>query len=155
MMAINGQRATVAVHKRQAWLAVLAHASVSELERAWFALQLQPPYDFLRTPETGLVQIRARVSGNGQQFNLGEATVSRCVVQLHSGAVGVGYVLGRERRHAELVAVFDAMLQSATYRQPLHDAIAAMAANQEHRKRQATEDVAATKVNFFTMVRGE
>jgi alpha-D-ribose 1-methylphosphonate 5-triphosphate synthase subunit PhnG len=135
---------------------VLANATVSDLERAWFALQPKPHYDFLRAPETGLAQIRARLGGQGQQFNCGEATVSRCVVQLHSGAIGVGYVLGREWRHAELVAVFDALLQSATYRQSRqHQVIAVLAATQARRQRQEAEAVAATRVNFFTMVRGE
>ena len=61
--------------------------------------------EFLRRPETGLVMLRGRAGGTGQAFNLGEASVTRCSVRLSDGQVGTGYVLGRDQRKAELVAV--------------------------------------------------
>ena len=33
-------------------------------------------------PETGLVMLRGRADGSGHPFNLGEATVTRCVASL-------------------------------------------------------------------------
>ena len=38
-------------------------------------------------------------------------TVTRCAVELDDGTLGHAYVGGRDRRHAELAAVFDALLQ--------------------------------------------
>lgn len=144
------------VRDRQAWLAVLARASVDELERAWMALTPPPVFRFLRPPETGLAQVRARTGGTGPQFNLGEATVSRCTVQLESGEIGVGHVMGRNGRQAELVAVFDALLQDPAQGQPLQrDVIARLAQHQTARKRRDAAATANTKVDFFTMVRGD
>lgn len=141
---------------RQAWLAVLARTPVNELEHAWAALTPQPAFQVLRPPETGLTQVRARAGGTGQQFNLGEATVARCVVQLESGEIGIGYAMGRDGRQAQLVAVFDALLQDPVQGQALQrDVIAQLAQKQAANKRRSTEATAATKVDFFTMVRGD
>ena len=54
--------------------------------------------------------VRARAGGTGQRFNLGEATVTRCVVRPDAALtgtqqVGVGYVLGCSHRQALLVAL--------------------------------------------------
>ncbi len=141
---------------RQAWLAVLARASVDELEHARTALAPPPTFHVLRPPEMGLTQVRARAGGTGQQFNVGEATVVRCVVQLDSGAIGVGYVMGRDGRRAELVAVFDALLQDPVRGPDLQrDVIHRWAQVQAEHKRRSAEATAATKVAFFTMVRGD
>lgn len=153
---VNGQTSWPAVEDRQRWLAVLASATVDALTQAWTAMPDKPQYVFLRSPETGLAQIRARAGGTGQQFNFGEVTLSRCTVLLESGKVGVGYVAGRDKRHAELVAVFDAMLQSpVSGRQLQADVIETLAAVQAQGERCEAEAAATSKVNFFTMVRGE
>src|SRR5580692_4054764 len=102
--------------KRQAWLAVLAKASLAELEAAWDVLDDKPAFRRLRPSESGLVMLRGRIGGTGQPFNVGEMTMTRASIQLldAAGAVshaGFGYVAGRSARRAEFVALFDAMLQ--------------------------------------------
>jgi alpha-D-ribose 1-methylphosphonate 5-triphosphate synthase subunit PhnG len=83
-------------------------------------------------------------------------TVTRCAVELEGGAVGVAYVGGRDRRHAELAAVLDALLQDPARREGLEHAIVEpLAAAQALRRRAAAERVAPSKVEFFTMVRGD
>src|SRR5204862_5640081 len=111
---------------RSAWLAILAKATVDELEAGWNALADKPQYRMLRRPETGLVMLRGRVGGTGQPFNLGEMTMTRAAVQLLDAAgaatqTGFGHVAGRSARRAELVAVFDALLQD----RERHDALVA------------------------------
>ncbi len=49
-------------------------------------------------------------------FNVGEATVTRCAVQLRSGQVGFSYALGRDLDKARLAAVCDALWQSDAHR---------------------------------------
>jgi alpha-D-ribose 1-methylphosphonate 5-triphosphate synthase subunit PhnG len=103
---------------RQRWLAVLAKASLAELEAAWGELADKPRYRILRQSETGLVMVRGRIAGTGQPFNLGEMTMTRAAVQLLAAAggashTGFGHVAGRSRRRAELVALFDALLQDS------------------------------------------
>jgi alpha-D-ribose 1-methylphosphonate 5-triphosphate synthase subunit PhnG len=146
---------------RRSWLAVLAKASVDELEAAWDALADKPRYRVLRRAETGLVMLRGRIGGTGQPFNFGEMTMTRAAVQLLDDAddasrTGFGHVAGRSARHAELVALFDALLQDPAR----HDVLAAtlvapLAMRQQASKAAQAAKVMATKVDFFTMVRGE
>ncbi len=146
---------------RQHWLAVLAKAPLAGLEAAWDALAEKPRYRVLRRAETGLVMVRGRIGGTGQPFNFGEMTMTRAAIQLldTDGKVtctGFGHVAGRVARQAELVALFDAMLQDPGW----HDAvqgtvIAPLTARQEAAKAAQAAAVAATRVDFFTMVRGE
>lgn len=144
------------LEERRAVLAILARAGVGELSAAWDGLSDKPEVHTLREPECGLVMARGRIGGGGQPFNLGEVTVTRATVRLSTGEVGVGHVLGRDRRQALMVARFDALWQSAAYRPMVEEAVL-----QPIRRRTAEEDAdagaraAATRVNFFTMVRGE
>ena len=144
--------------ERQRWISVLAKATPGELEAAWEALADKPDYDWLRRPEVGMVMVRARTGGTGGQFNLGQMTVTRCALRLTGGAseVGLGYVQGRSKRHAELAAVFDALLQDDARRPGLEQAvIAPLAAAHAGRRTDRSRKANATKVNFFTLVRGE
>lgn len=148
----------IAQAARRQRLAILARADRALLQAAWDGLADRPGFRHLKQPETGLAMIRARAGGNGQRFNFGEMTVTRCVVALDgdSPAMGVGYVQGRDRRKAELVALFDALAQDPA-RRPAIDAAVIQpteAALAERRARRAGK-VAATKVDFFTLVRGE
>jgi alpha-D-ribose 1-methylphosphonate 5-triphosphate synthase subunit PhnG len=146
---------------RQAWLAVLAKASLGDLEAAWDALDEKPAFRRLRPSETGLVMLRGRIGGTGQPFNVGEMTMTRAAIQLLDAAgvvshAGFGHVAGRSARRAELVALFDAMLQDPAR----HDAVAVkvvepLAAQQQAAKAARSAKVMASKVDFFTMVRGE
>src|SRR5689334_8918330 len=89
---------------RQRWMAVLARATAEELGEAWETIKPAPSFRWLRAAEGGLVMLRGRIGGSGSKFNLGEASVTRCVVQVADGQVGTSYVLGTERRRAELAA---------------------------------------------------
>jgi alpha-D-ribose 1-methylphosphonate 5-triphosphate synthase subunit PhnG len=156
----SGQELGPAEAARKRWLSVLAKAQLDELERAWDELAEPPAYDWLRQPEIGMVMLRARSGGSGGQFNLGQTTVTRCALRLAGksggGRVGLGYVQGRSKRHAELTAVFDALLQDDTRRPGLEDGIIApLQAAQEARRRERSRKANSTKVNFFTLVRGE
>ncbi len=137
-------------------MGVLAHASGDELEACWQALESRPGYRMLRPPETGMALVRARAGGTGERFNLGEMTVVRCAVQLDDGTTGYAYVAGRDRRHAELAALFDALLQQPAQRRRLEQqVIAPLVERRRSRRAQQAAKTAATKVEFFTLVRGD
>jgi alpha-D-ribose 1-methylphosphonate 5-triphosphate synthase subunit PhnG len=141
--------------RRQHWLAVLAKAGTEQLEACW-AATAPPPITLLRQPETGLVMARGRAGGTGQRFNLGEITVTRCAVRSAEGHIGHGYVAGRDKRRAELVASFDALLQEPARRQELLQRVIEPLASTQAAVRAATaRKAAATRVEFFTMVRGD
>jgi alpha-D-ribose 1-methylphosphonate 5-triphosphate synthase subunit PhnG len=100
--------------------------------------------------------VRGRVGGDGAAFNVGEATVSRAAVRLPSGETGFGYVLGRDRAKAQLVAICDALVQSERYRNAVEQhVVAPIRVRVEAERQRKAEQAAATKVDFFTLVRGE
>ena len=141
--------------RRKAAMAVLAHADAAEISGRLGAIAL-PAHENLREPENGLVMVRGRVGGDGAAFNLGEATVSRAAVRLSSGEVGFGYALGRDRHKAQMIALCDAMVQSAEFAEIVEIIVVAplRAAIIAERSRKAAE-AAATRVDFYTLVRGE
>jgi alpha-D-ribose 1-methylphosphonate 5-triphosphate synthase subunit PhnG len=99
---------------------------------------------------------RGRAGGTGQRFNLGEITVTRCAVQSADGHIGHGYVAGRDKRKAELVASFDALLQAPAQRAALlSQVIEPLAAAQAAARATTARKAAATRVEFFTLVRGD
>lgn len=140
---------------RKEWLSVLAKARAAEVVEAWEALQSRPGYQALRSPELGLVLVRGRMGGLGDAFNLGEMTVTRAAVRLESGETGLAYVAGRERRHAEIAAAVDAMMQSPALRPQVETPVVArLHRAQDERRSLAGRKAAATTVDFFTMVTG-
>ncbi len=141
------------VSHRQHWMSVLARADERELEGYWQTLPDRPGYHYLRPPQVGLAMVRGRTGGTGSAFNLGEVTVSRCVVELDSGTHGFGYVRGRSRRHAELAAVLDAMLLDRT-RADAPALIESLYTQWQQQRGAMSRKAAATKVDFMTMVRG-
>lgn len=138
---------------RRRWLSVLAKAQAADVVRAWSELESRPAYTVLRPAEVGMVMVRGRQGGTGDAFNLGEMTVTRAAVRLASGPTGIGYVAGRNRRHAEIAAALDAMMQSEALRPAAARAIAPLAAALDDRRETAARKAAATRVDFFTMVR--
>ncbi|OWO97107.1 phosphonate C-P lyase system protein PhnG [Rhizobium esperanzae] len=145
---------TVSERKRAADL--LARAERSELQAAWDALPQKPVAYPVRGPETGLVMVRGRIGGGGAPFNLGEVTVTRATVRLETGSIGHAQALGTDREKARLAAIFDALWQEEATRdfveQALLSPIAARIAVAQRRK---ADETAATRVDFFTMVRGD
>jgi len=144
------------IKERQRWMRVLAMAPVNALEEAWGELADKPAYTLLRVPEVGAAMVRARAGGSGGQFNMGEMTVTRCVVKLQNGPTGHAYVAGRDKRKTELAAAFDALLQMEKRRMELLPSlIIPLEARHEKTRDVRSRKVQATRVNFFTMVRGE
>ena len=137
---------------RQRWMAILARASRAEI--AELVGPELPRHELLKAPETGTVMVEGRAGGAGRRFNLGEATVTRCVVRLSDGPMGFSYALGRDARKARLAAILDARLQREEATSPLHRAVSDLAARQGAAHELASRKAAATKVDFFTLVRG-
>lgn len=139
---------------RARWMAVLARARCGELEPVLRGPDL-PRYQVLRGPETGLVMVRGRSGGTGRPFNFGEATVTRCVVRLEDGTTGHCYALGRDKRKAELAAYADALLRTGDGPRLAEVLVEPIAARLAADRQAASRKAAATKVEFFTMVRGD
>lgn len=138
---------------RRDWLSLLARAPADRLA-ALFPDPL-PEHAMLRAPEIGSVMVRGRTGGTGSPFNLGEMTVTRCTLRLADGTVGHAYVQGRDRSHALRVAAIDALMQTAAAPDLRRRCLDPLAQEEAMRRATRAAKAAATKVEFFTMVRGE
>jgi len=139
--------------KRQFWLSILTQQSEALLQ--FESLLKAEQYDLLRAPEIGMAMVKGKTSGEGQVFNVGEVTVTRSAVRLQSGEVGFGYLVGRNKQASELIALADAYLQSERHAM-WHKTLLEPLIEKHHQERAAlAQKVQTTKVDFFTLVRGE
>lgn len=142
-------------------MAVLARANGDAIADALAQISRHVPINDIpvkdvRPAETGLVMLRGRIGGNGAPFNVGEATVTRAAVRLDSGETGFSYVLGRDVRKARLAALCDALWQHQHYRAAIVQyVIAPLETVQQQKRAYQQAQTAATRVDFFTLVRGE
>lgn len=137
---------------RRGWMGLLARAGAARLQAL---LPEVPEHEVLRPAEIGAVMVRGRVGGTGAPFNLGEMTVTRCVLRLGCGAVGHAHVQGRDKGHALRAAVVDALMQTPQAAEVQAQVLDPLAAEEAARRQARAAKAAATKVEFFTMVRGE
>lgn len=140
---------------RQGVMAVMARAESTELDAILARLGPLPAASNLKPPEIGLVMLRGRTGGDGAPFNLGEATVARAAVRLEGGAAGFAYRLGRDLKAARAAAILDALWQDEARRAAVEEALAAVRARLADEAATVRAETAATKVDFFTLVRGE
>ena len=137
--------------QRQGWMAILARASAEDLSALLAALDPLPEAETLRAPETGLVMVRGRAGGDGEAFNLGEMTVTRCALRL-GPHIGHAYIAGRDHAKARLAALPDAALQdSALHHACMEAVVEPLAAAQQAARAAEARKAAATRVDFFTM----
>ena len=152
-MTCNELHSDPQIAARQRWMSVLARAG-NQLANYEQALK-DSDYSLIRAPETGMALVRGRMGGTGSAFNLGEMTVTRCVVRLSDGRTGYSYVAGRNKQHAELAALADAHLQGADQQQWMLRLIDPLRAVQQAQQAATAAETATTQVEFFTLVRGE
>jgi alpha-D-ribose 1-methylphosphonate 5-triphosphate synthase subunit PhnG len=133
---------------RKTWMALLAKAPPARLAALVPDL---PPHAVLRQPEIGAVMVR----GSGAAFNLGEMTITRASVRLTSGEVGHAWVQGRDKTHALRAAAVDALMQTDAAPDLTAQVLVPLEAEAQGIRSARAAKAAATKVDFFTMVRGE
>lgn len=143
---------TQAARRERMGLVARAGARVATLVRD---AQLETPFDTLRAPEIGSVMVQGRAGATGAAFNLGEMTVTRCSLKLAGGVVGHGVVQGRDRAAAEAAALVDALMQTDAADVTETKVLTPLRAEGAARRKARAEKAAATKVEFFTMTRGE
>ncbi len=138
-------------------MAICSLASEAELTDALAALAPLPHVADIRPPEAGLVMLRGRIGGDGLPFNFGEASVARACVSVGShGPMGFGYCLGRSLVKARNVAIIDALGQLPGWAERIETALTGPVSTRvAHEDGVQRAETAATRVNFFTLVRGE
>jgi alpha-D-ribose 1-methylphosphonate 5-triphosphate synthase subunit PhnG len=140
--------------ERQKWMSLLASAKPGRLCEL-FPQSGFPKFIYLRKPETGLVMVRGRLGGTGSPFNIGETTVTRCSIRLANGTIGHAFVMGRSHEHAVSAALCDALLQGSDGASLAEKVVTPLAQERTEREKEIALKNAATKVDFFTMMRGD
>ncbi len=140
---------------RKAWMSLLAKAPEGRISELLDATVSRPKFTWLRPPEIGSTMVRARAGAAGAPFNLGEMTITRCALTLEGGAVGHAYIQGRRKTDAEAAALADALMQTSVAPQLQRDVLTPLSEELRARKSARAAKAAATKVDFFTMVRGD
>ena len=146
--------------ERKDWIEALNLAQKARLLEIRDGLTNFPDTQFLRKPEFGLAMIRGRAGGTGKAFNLGEVTVTRCVVAIPDTLTGdridgVACIAGRDKQRAELVAQLDAIFQDSGIGSAVREtAMSVLHSDREAMLAKRASEAAATKVDFFTMERG-
>lgn len=142
-------------NERKAWMSLLAKAPEGRAAELLDASFSRPSFTWLRAPEIGSTMVRARAGATGAPFNLGEMTVTRCALTIESGEVGHAYIQGRRKTDAEAAALVDALMQTSAAAQIQESVLSPLSQEATARKRARAAKAAATKVDFFTMVRGD
>lgn len=149
------------IMQRQKLMSVLALSDLKDIKRHWNDSVDNCSFKFLRKPEIGMVMAVGRVGSTGEPFNVGEITVTRCALKLDCGIVGVGYLRGRNEEHATIMALIDGLAQKHQASEKiadknrylkLADILQKVLSQKKQAKRRVVEP---SKVDFFTMVRGE
>jgi alpha-D-ribose 1-methylphosphonate 5-triphosphate synthase subunit PhnG len=149
-------KANEAVESRRHAMSILARALTSELREPLAMTWADHGAQDLKPVETGLVMLRGRAGGDGAPFNLGEATLTRAVVELPTGERGYAHVLGRDAERARLAAIFDALWQKPAERRAIEERVLKpIASRLAVARAKADAEIAATRVDFFTLKRGE
>jgi len=142
--------------QRQRWISVLARADFADLQQHWHATGINSKFTPIRPAEIGLSQVQGRIGATGRKFNMGDVTISRAVIQLESGEMGYSYVQGRNKQHAEVAAIIDGLMQTEQHNEQLeHQLIQPLAAIKSAQEQARNNAVSSSKVDFFTLVRGE
>ncbi|WP_299953969.1 phosphonate C-P lyase system protein PhnG [uncultured Roseobacter sp.] len=146
---------TARENDRKTWMSLLAKAPSDRLAALWSEAGYAPEHSFLRAPEQGAVMVQGRTGATGAPFNLGEMTVTRCAAKLADGTVGHGYVQGRDKAKAVTAALIDALMQTDQASEVQAAILTPLACEAQRAVEVKAAKAAATKVEFFTLVRGE
>jgi len=143
------------IPQRRTWMGLLAKAEPGRVADLLDQAGLRPEFQWLRRPETGSVMVQGRTGGTGAPFNLGEMTVTRCALTLACGTVGHAYIQGRNKADAKAAALVDALMQTGQATEIQTSVLDPLQAEADNRRATRAARAAATKVDFFTLVRGE
>ena len=143
------------IEKRKSWMSLLATSNKNDLLNLWEQKKINIRYEWLRTPEIGSIMAQGRMGVTGDKFNIGEVTITRCSLKLNCGTVGHSYVQGRSKKKAEISALCDALMQTEMSNEINKSIIIPLEKIKKNNKDKILSKAEATKVDFFTLVRGE
>ena len=141
--------------QRQHWQMVLTKSSSEDIYQFWYALNLQINYEIIQPAVVSMLMVKGKMGGFDNAFNLSEVTVTRCIIQTQDGHRGIVTQLGRDTQKALICALIDAMLLSNLHAVILQEVIIPLERVLKQKQQALYAQAQSTKVDFFTMVRGE
>ena len=141
--------------QRKDWISILSKTETIDLKNCIENINYTKDYKIIYGPNVGSIMIRARLGGNGDPYNLGEATLTKCVIKLEEGTTGYSYHLGRDKIRAEYAAVLDALMQDNNYYSKLQSMILDLKDKINKKENHIINESNSSKVDFFTLVRGD
>lgn len=152
-MDLNGLEKSAGNRARR--ISLLARATGEELGAVLRPLPEVASAKPVRGPETGLIMLRGRIGGGGNPFNLGEATVTRATVRLSTGEIGHAQRLGTDSEATRLCAIADALGETDRHQALIEALLSTIETRLADEASVLERETAATRVDFFTLVRGE
>ena len=143
------------IEKRKFWMSLLATSNKNDLLNLWKQKKIKISYEWLRQPEIGSIMAHGKMGVTGDKFNIGEVTITRCSLKLDCGTIGHSYVQGRSKKKAEISAICDALLQTKMFKEVNENIIIPLEKIKKDKRDKILSKAEATKVDFFTLVRGE
>ena len=140
---------------RKEWLSLLAQSSSEDIISLWNKAKIECDFEVIRAAEIGAVMVQGRQGGTGDPFHLGEMSVTRCSIKIADGYIGHGYHQGRSKETAETIAKLDALLQTVKFDTIVKTILKPLEKLLHDKKYSLASKAEATKVNFFTLVRGD
>ena len=140
---------------RKDWMGLLATSSAGRVTALLEGAMELPEFTWLRVPEIGTVMVQGRAGATGAPFNVGEMTVTRGSLQLWDGTVGHAYLQGRRKVCVQAAAIVDALMQGAAAAKIRAEVLEPLEAERDQARQSRSEKAAATKVDFFALMRGE
>ncbi len=140
---------------RKSWMGLMAKAPKGQVAQLLDAATDRPEFTWLRAPEIGSVMVQGRAGGQGAPFNVGEITITRCALSLPCGTVGHAYIQGRSKPCAEASALVDALMLTEAADSIRDNVLTPLQETQTKARDTRAAKAAATKVDFFTMTRGD
>ncbi|MGB1963367.1 MAG: phosphonate C-P lyase system protein PhnG [Candidatus Puniceispirillales bacterium] len=140
---------------RKEWLSLLAQSSSEDIISLWNKAKIECDFELIRAAEIGAVMVQGRQGGTGDPFHLGEMSVTRCSIKIADGYIGHGYHQGRSKETAETIAKLDALLQTVKFDTIVKTILKPLEKLLQDKKYSLATKAEATKVNFFTLVRGD
>ena len=157
---MENQNTNSDANRRKEWMEFLCIADPTDLESVKNNLDashdIPLDYTYIVKPETGLIMVQAKADGSRTRFNLGETTVSRCILKIKEQYTGASWIIGSDLQHAKNAALFDALLQDPEYNEKLTELLFRKLEKKQNAKNiKLKQDIEKTKVEFFTLKRGE
>ena len=140
---------------RKQWLSSLATADENYLISLWDNLNMKIEYNWLREPEIGSIMVQGKAGATGDNFNVGEVTITRCSLNLDKKIQGHCYVQGRNKYKSKIAALCDALMQTEKKEIIKRNIIDKLIKYKNNKRNEILSKTEATKVDFFTLVRGE